>query len=214
MKRVLLTGFEPFGGETINPALKAITDIPDDIEGYEVIKAQIPTVFRESIDKLQENIDRYNPDIIICIGQAGGRRDITIERIGINIDDCSMPDNKGNTPTDQLIYSDGENAYFSSIPIKAIIKNIREADIKVSVSNSAGTYVCNHLLYGLLYYIDKNDINARGGFIHVPYLPEQVTDKPEVPSMELNDMVKAITIAIKTTINNQQDIVSSEGKIF
>ncbi len=210
--KVLVTGFDPFGGEKINPAYEAVKRLDYDIKGVEIVKVEVPTVFGKSIAKLEEVIKREKPDIVICVGQAGGRFDITVERVAINISDGRIADNEGNQPIDEPIFEDGENAYFAKLPIKAMVKNIREGGIPASVSNTAGTYVCNHIMYGLLYLIDKKYPDIKGGFIHVPFLPEQVVDKKEVASMNLDDIVKALTLAIEGAIENKEDIKTPEGK--
>jgi pyroglutamyl-peptidase len=198
--KILVTGFEPFAGETKNPSLEAIHQLPDKIENTKIVKASIPTVFRKSIETLKECLEKEKPDVVISVGQAGGRSEITIERVAINVDDASIPDNEGNLPKDQVIFEDGENAYFSNLPIKKIVETIKECKIPASISNSAGTYVCNHLMYSLLYFINKKYKNVRGGFIHVPYLPEQVLNKKNVPSMSLDNIVLALKCTIKKII--------------
>lgn len=211
--KVLITGFDPFGGEKINPAWEAVNRIKDNIAGAEVIKVQIPTVFRKSIEKLDKAIEENNPDIIICVGQAGGRFEVTPERVAINMDDARIKDNEGNQPLDVAIYEDGESAYFSTLPIKAIVKEIGDNGLPASVSNTAGTFVCNHIMYGLLYLIDKKYKNARGGFIHVPFIPQQVVDKRNTPSMALEDIVKSLEFAVKASVENVEDIRKSGGTI-
>ncbi|MBC7088411.1 MAG: pyroglutamyl-peptidase I [Tissierellales bacterium] len=211
--KVLVTGFDAFGGEKVNPAFEAVKRLENEIAGAEVVKFEIPTVFYKSIEILDRKIEEEKPDIVICVGQAGGRFDITIERVAINISDASIKDNEGNMPIDEKIFADGENAYFSSLPIKSIVSNIRSEKIPASISNTAGTYVCNHIMYGLLYLIDKKYKNVRGGFIHVPYLPEQVIDKKSTPSMNINDIVASLTIAIRTSVEIKEDIKLSCGKI-
>ncbi len=210
--KILVTGFDPFGGESVNPAYEAVKRLDDNIAGAEIVKVEIPTVFGKSINKLDEAIERENPDIVICVGQAGGRFDITVERVAINISDASIEDNEGNMPIDEPIFEDGEAAYFSQLPIKAMVQKIREGGTPASVSNTAGTYVCNHIMYGLHYLIDKKYPNIKGGFIHVPFLPEQVIDKRATPSMNLNDIVKALTLAIEAVLENKEDIKVPEGK--
>ncbi len=210
--KILVTGFDPFGGESVNPAYEAVKRLDNNIAGAEIVKVEIPTVFRKSINKLDEAIERENPDIVICVGQAGGRFDITVERVAINISDASIEDNEGNMPIDEPIFEDGESAYFSQLPIKAMVQKIREGGIPASVSNTAGTYVCNHIMYGLHYLIDKKYPSVKGGFIHVPFLPEQVIDKRATPSMNLNDIVKALTLAIEAVLENKEDIKVPEGK--
>lgn len=211
--KVVVTGFEPFGGEKINPALEAVKRLDDEIAGAKIIKVEIPTVFRKSIEKLEEVIQNEKPDITICVGQAGGRFDITIERVAINVDDARIPDNEGNQPIDEPIYSDGLNAYFAKLPIKAMVKELRENKIPASVSNSAGTFVCNHIMYGLLYLIDKKYPDMRGGFIHVPFIPEQVINKKNTPSMSLDIITEGLKLAVKAAVENREDIKETGGKI-
>mgnify|MGYP003106012216 FL=1 len=141
--KVLITGFDPFGGENINPALEAVKKLPDIIEGAEIIKLEIPTVFRKSLEKIEENLIKHKPDIVLSIGQAGGRFGITPERVAINIDDARIEDNEKNQPIDIEIFEDGKNAYFTNLPIKAMVKEMHAAGIPASVSNTAGTFVCN-----------------------------------------------------------------------
>lgn len=200
--KILITGFDPFGGEKINPAYEAVKILPDNINGAKIIKKQIPTVFRKSIEELEKSIIEEQPDIVICIGQAGGRTAITIERVAINIDDARIKDNEDNQPVDETIYKDGENAYFSNLPIKAIVEKIKDDGIPASVSNTAGTFVCNHIMYGLLYLINKKHPNIKGGFIHVPYLPEQVVDKSNVGSMSLDNITRGLVLAIEAILES------------
>ena len=213
MKKVLITGFDPFGGEKINPALEAVKNLKDEIAGAKVIKVEIPTVFRKSLEELEKLITEHNPDIVICIGQAGGRFDITPERVAINMDDARIKDNEGNQPLDLPIFEDGENAYFSNLPIKAMVKEMQEGGIPASVSNTAGTFVCNHIMYGLLYMIDKKFNNIKGGFIHVPFIPSQVVDKKNAPSMSLENITKGLECAIKAAVENDSDIKAVGGTI-
>lgn len=212
MKKALITGFDPFNNESINPSMEAVKLLPDTIDGSMIIKEEIPTVFKESISRVIDLIESEGPDIVICVGQAGGRDCITPERIAINQDDARIPDNKGNQPIDETINSNGENAYFSTLPIKAIVRDINEADIPAKVSNTAGTFVCNHLMYGVLDYIDRNNLNIRAGFIHVPFIPIQ-TKGEELPSLELDEISNALKIAIQSTIDNKVDIKKIGGEI-
>ncbi|MBB6632285.1 pyroglutamyl-peptidase I [Clostridium algidicarnis] len=211
--KILVTGFDPFGGESINPALEAVKKISDNIDGVEIIKVEVPTVFKKSIDTLDKAIEAHNPDVVLCVGQAGGRFDITPEKVAINLDDARIKDNEGNNPIDEPIFKDGETAYFSSLPVKAIVKNIKENNIPSSVSYSAGTFVCNHIMYGLLYLIDKKYKNVKGGFIHVPFIPSQVLEKKNMPSMALEDITKGLEFALKAIIENKDDIKEIGGKI-
>ena len=210
--KVLITGFDPFGGEPINPAWEAVKRLPDNIDGVEIVKLQIPTVFKKSAKKLFENIDTVKPDVVICVGQAGGRYEFCVERVAINLDDGRIPDNEGYQPVDVKVFEDGENAYFSSLPIKAMVAEIRKADIPASVSNSAGTFVCNHLMYGVLYTIAKKYPSMCGGFMHVPFITSQVVNRPtNTPSLSLDTIVKGIEAACKAIAENTEDIVAIEG---
>lgn len=212
MKKVLITGFDPFGGEAVNPALEAVKLIADEIKGYEIVKLEVPTVFNKSIDTLRKAVKEVEPELVLCIGQAGGRFNISIERVAINYDDARIPDNEGNRPIDKKIYEDGENAYFSNLPIRAMLKNVMENDIPASISNTAGTFVCNHLMYGLLYLINKEHPNIKGGFIHVPYLPKQAIGKKNTPYMSVADIVKALECAIEAAIDNKEDMIFATGE--
>lgn len=211
--KILVTGFDPFGGESINPAFEAIKLIPDNIEGAEVFKVEIPTVFKESCEKLDQSIAEIKPDIVLCVGQAGGRFDITVERVAINIDDARIKDNKGNQPIDEIIYNDGKTAYLSNLPIKAMVKNITDNNIPCSVSNTAGTFVCNHLMYGLMYLIDKKYPDIKGGFVHVPFINEQVMDKRNMPYMSVEHIAKALELGLAAAVKNKEDIKEIGGKI-
>lgn len=212
--KLLITGFDPFGSETINPAWEAVKLLPNNIDGIEVIKLEIPTVFGDSIVKVLEDAKTHNPDIIICVGQAGGRPDISIERVAINLDDARIKDNNGNQPIDEKVFEDGENAYFSNLPIKAMVEEIRSSNIPASVSNTAGTFVCNHIMYAVLYQIHKHKIAKKGGFIHVPFIPEQVISKVNTPCMELTDIAKGLEASIRAIAKNDEDVKISGGLEF
>ena len=211
--KVLITGFDPFGGESINPALEAVKALPDTICNSEIIKLEIPTVFRKSLEKIEEALEKHNPDIVISVGQAGGRFGITPERVAINIDDARIEDNEKNQPIDISIFEDGQTAYFTNLPIKAMVKEMQDAGIPGSVSNTAGTFVCNHVMYGILYMIDKKYPNIKGGFIHVPYIPAQVVSKPNMPSMSISDITKGLELCIKAALENTEDVKAVGGEI-
>lgn len=198
--KVLVTGFDPFGGEGINPAWEAVQRLNSCISGAEIIKVQLPTVFDKSINELIQVIEKENPDVVLCIGQAGGRYELTVERVAINLNDASIKDSDGNSPSEEPIVIDGPAAYFARLPIKAIVEEIRKAKLPASISNSAGTFVCNHVMYGLLHYINTKRPNMLGGFIHVPFIPEQVITKRHMPSMALDDIVKGLTIIVKGVV--------------
>lgn len=211
--KVLVTAFDPFGGEAINPAFEAVKILEDQIAGAEIIKKEIPTVFEKSIKTLEKYIEAEKPDITICVGQAGGRYKLSVERVAINVDDARIEDNEGNQPIDTKIFAEGANAYFAELPIKAMVKEITDHKLPAEVSNTAGTFVCNHLMYGLLYLIDKKYPEMKGGFIHVPFIPEQVIDKKEKASMSLDNIKEALTYAIKGAVENDEDIKKLGGKI-
>ena len=204
MKKLLLTAFAPFDGERINPALEAVKLVKDRIGNLLIVKLEVPTVFGKSIDTVRDAIEREKPDFVLSIGQAGGRAEICPERVAINIDDARIPDNEGNQPIDEPIFPDGENAYFSTLPVKAMVEAIRKEGLPSSLSNSAGTYVCNHLMYGVLYYLDKRPV-IKAGFIHVPYIPEQTKNKKEMPALELSEIVRGLEAAITAIAINGTD---------
>lgn len=213
MITVLITGFTPFGKETINPSYEAIRNLPDTLGKARILKYEIPTVFYKSISYLESLIEALTPDIVICVGQAGGREGVTIERIAMNQDDALIPDNEGNQPIDVSIVPNGKNAYFSKLPIKAITHALNEAHIQASVSNTAGTYVCNHLMYGLLHCIDTKYPEMKGGFVHVPYASEQVAGRESLPSMPLKTLTEALAIVISTTVEIVDDLNITGGSI-
>ena len=210
--KIIVTGFDPFGGETINPSIECVKALPE-IEGVELIRLELPTVFKESAKRLNEVINDVKPDAVLSVGQAGGRAGITMERIAINVDDARIPDNISQQPIDEAIQLDGEAAYFTTLPIKRIVKAIREAGISAEVSNSAGTFVCNHIMYQALFAATKADKPFKAGFMHIPFIPEQTTDKP---SLQLEESTKAVQIAIETIRDyiNDEDIKVQEGAIF
>ncbi len=209
--KAIITGFDPFGGERVNPAYEAVKLLPDVIEGCEILKVEIPTVFYKSVDKLIEVVRKEKPDFVICVGQAGGRFNITPEALAVNKNEARIPDNNGQQPSDELVREDGENAYFSTLPNKAIIKTMHEAGIPAQMSFTAGTYVCNHLFYGLMYLIEKEFPNMRGGFIHVPFSSIQVIDKKNTPHMKLEEIARGLECAVKATVLYKTDIEMVEG---
>ena len=202
MKKLLITGFQPFDGESVNPALEVAKGLQGKtINGYEVIAREIPVVRFEALKAVQAAIEELQPNAVITIGQAGGRPDITVERVGINIDDFRIPDNKGNQPIDEPVVAGGPVAYWATLPIKKMVANVKAQGIPASVSNSAGTYVCNHLLYGLLHYLTTQGKTAiPAGFIHIPYLPEQMAVRSgkdaQVATMSLDTLLKGFEAMI------------------
>ena len=215
--KILVTGFDPFGGEKINPALETIKRLPDTILGAQIIKLEIPTVVGKSLAKITEAVEKENPDAVLSIGQAGGRSEITVERVGINIDDCRIPDNEGNQPIDEPVVKGGPAAYFVTVPIKAIVENIKAHNIPASISNTAGTFICNHVCYGVAHLAAARTAAGKpmkSGFIHIPFLPEQAIGKPALtPSMSLETIVSGITHALEAIVKHGSDIKVSGGKI-
>ena len=210
--KIIVTGFDPFGGEKINPSIECVKALPE-IEGVNLFRVELPTVFKESAIRLNEVINEVKPDAVLSVGQAGGRPGITMERIAINVDDARIPDNISQQPIDETIQTEGAAAYFSTLPIKRIVKAIREAGISAEVSNTAGTFVCNHIMYQALFAATKSDKPFKAGFMHIPFIPEQTTDKPSLP---LEESTKALQIAIETIRDylNDEDIKVQEGAIF
>ena len=190
MKKLLITGFDPFGGEKINPAWEAVKLLPEIIGEYMLCKLEIPTVFGLAAQRVMEKAEEVKPQVILCIGQAGGRSAVTPERIGVNIRDARIPDNGGNQPRGNFCVPEGPAAYFATVPVMAMEEAIRAAGLPATVSNSAGAFVCNDVLYTLLHRYAGTDVKV--GFIHVPYLPEQGT-----PNLPLADTVKALLAAIE-----------------
>lgn len=210
--KILLTAFEPFGGDTVNPAQEAVALVADEMDGVRIVKVDVPVVFGKAIETVRAAMEREKPDAVLCIGQAGGRVGMTPERVAINVDDGRIPDNEGNQPVDQPIYADGAPAYFATLPVKAMVAAIREAGIPASLSNTAGTYVCNHLMYGVLYHIAKSCPGMKGGFMHVPFLHEQVMNRPGTASLSKADIVRGLEAALRAIIDTDHDAALVMGE--
>lgn len=194
--KLLLTAFDPFGGEKVNPAQKAVS-LVGNVGGIDIVKLTVPTVFRAASRQVIEAIRCEKPVAVLCIGQAGGRAAVTPERVAINLMDARIADNAGNRPADEPIFPSAPDAYFSSLPIKKMVEAIRERGIPAEVSNTAGTFVCNELMYSVLHALKNEFPNTIGGFMHVPFIPEQAASKgANVPSMNINDIASAIEAAI------------------
>jgi len=199
--KVLLTGFDPFGGESLNPSWEVVRQLAqDDVEGITLITVQLPTVYGASLKKVTTSINLYKPDVVIALGQAGGRPDISIERVALNINDAPIPDNEGNQPIDTSIVDGGPAAYFSTLPIKRMVAELRSEGIPASISNSAGTFVCNHVMYGILHYIAEQRLPTRAGFIHIPYLPVQAVLHKNAPSMDRETLIRGLKVAIRAAL--------------
>ena len=189
MKKLLITGFDPFGGAEVNPSWQAVQRLPDRVGDFVLCKLEIPTVFGKATRVVLEKAAEFSPDVILCVGQAGGRAAVTPERIGVNIRDGRIADNEGNQPRGEFVAPDGPAAYFATVPVLAMAEAIEAGGIPATVSNSAGAFVCNDTLYGILHAFAGTEV--RCGFIHVPYLPEQGE-----PSMALENITKALELAI------------------
>ncbi len=202
--KILVTCFGPFGGESVNPAEKAVELVKDEIKGAQIVKVEVPVVFGKAVDVAYQAMKKEQPDAVLCVGQAGGRFAVTPERIAINVNDARIPDNEGNQPVDEPVFADGPAAYFASLPIKAMAEKIRARGIPAQLSESAGTYVCNDLMYGVLYHISKEFPGTIGGFMHVPFLTEQVVDKKNVPALSLTQITEAITASLEAIVENAE----------
>lgn len=211
--KVLVTGFDPFGGEKINPAFEAVKLLPDTIAGAQIVKLEIPTVFTRSADVVEKAIKEHQPDIVIDVGQAGGRSCMTVEKVAINLAEARIPDNDGEQPLDEPLRADGETAYFATVPVKAMVENMREHGIPAHISYTAGTYVCNAVMYNVLYLLDKKYPGVRGGFIHVPFESGQVVDKANgTPFMSLEMIAKGIEYSIEAAVKNEADVKENMGE--
>ncbi len=215
LKTILLTGFEPFNREAINPAWEAVRSLDGwRTEGFRVEAVQLPCVFGRAQEALAAAISRTSPAVVIAVGQAGGRSEMSIERVAINVDDAPIPDNALNQPVDCAIAHDGPAAYFSTLPIKAIARAIRAGGIPAAVSQTAGTFVCNHVFYALMHHLAQasGTETVTGGFIHVPYLPQQAAAHPGQPSMALADIVEGLRIAVTVSARGEADLKLAEGR--
>ena len=193
MKQLLITGFDPFGGASVNPAREAVMALPDVVGDYALTKLEIPTVFGLAAETVLRAAEAHCPDVILCVGQAGGRAAITPEVVAINLREASIPDNAGNQPKNMPVVENAPAAYFSTLPVRAMAEGVKAAGIPCSLSYSAGVFVCNDLLYTLLHHYDGTD--TRVGFVHIPYLPEQAGEG--VASLPLEDAVRGLTAAIQ-----------------
>ncbi|EOD79469.1 pyrrolidone-carboxylate peptidase [Grimontia sp. AD028] len=211
MKKVLITGFEPFGGASINPALEAVKKLDGaELDGGVIVTCEVPVTRYDALKAISEAIEAHQPSYVITVGQAAGRNAITPERVAINMDDFRIPDNGGNQPIDEPIDEEGPAAYFSTLPIKAITRKLQENGIPCQVSNTAGTFVCNHVFYGIQHFLRDTDIGH--GFIHIPLLPEQAAATDQ-PSMSLDTIVEGLRLAAQATLENKKDISEGAGQI-
>jgi len=217
MRTVLLTGFEPFGRETVNPSWLAVRRLNGrTIRGHRIVARRLPTAYADSLARLRRHLRRIKPVLAICVGQAGGRPEVSVERVAINIDDSHKPDNAGRSPVDVPVVPGGPVAYWSTLPVKAIVGALRRRGIPGAVSESAGTFVCNHVFYGLMHELERDPEHAKGGFIHVPWIPEQIARRrrstaagsphsrkapqSDPPSLPLETIVEALAVAVRESL--------------
>lgn len=198
--KILVTGFEPFGGESRNPSAEVVERLPEQIAGARIVKLILPTVRYEAPQKAEQAVEEHRPDVVLSIGQAGGRAAVSVERVAVNLDDYRIPDNAGNQPADEAVVPGGPDAYLSELPVKAMVEAIQRAGVPAQVSLSAGTFVCNHLLYHVRHYLKERHPGVRNGFIHIPFLPEQVVDKPGQPSKALELSIRGVEAAIRAIV--------------
>ncbi|WP_288462585.1 pyroglutamyl-peptidase I [uncultured Pseudomonas sp.] len=209
---LLLTGFAPFGGETLNPSWEAVRRLDGERLGdLPVVAAQLPTEFGAALRVLDELLERHRPTLVVAVGQAGGRAELSLERIAINVDDARIPDNAGRQPIDEPVVAGGPAAYFSTLPIKAMTRVLRDAGIPAAVSQTAGTFVCNHVFYGLQHRLQGSGV--RGGFIHIPYLPAQAAAQPGAPSMALETLIAGLRLALTCAATTRADLREGGGQL-
>jgi pyroglutamyl-peptidase len=194
VRNILLTGFEPFDGADVNPSWEAVRLVPG------VRAVQLPCVFGEALEHLRAAVLEHEPSVVVCVGQAGGRSGVTVERVAVNLDDARIPDNAGRRPIDEPVVRGGPAAYFSTLPVKACVAAARSAGIPASVSHSAGTFVCNHIFYGLMHLIATELPTVRGGFVHVPFAPAQVLGEAK-PSMPITMIAEALTAIVSAAVS-------------
>jgi pyroglutamyl-peptidase len=211
--RALVTGFDAFGGEKVNPSSMAVSRLRRRTGNLTIHTAVLPTSYARSAIALRGAIHEMRPDIVLCVGQAGGRSELSLERVAINIQDARIRDNDGKQPIDRPVVREGPAAYFSSLPIKACVAELRRAGLPAAVSNSAGTFVCNHIFYALMDMAGRHGLSFRGGFLHIPYLPEQAARLGDQPSMSVDDIVRAIEIVLTVSAARTSDVRTAEGRL-
>ena len=210
--RALVTGFEAFGGESVNPSWLAVSRLPKQVAGVRVHTLELPCSYAYSAGLLGAAIAEVRPDIVLCVGQAGGRSDLCLERVAINVQDARIRDNDGNQPIDVPVIEGGPAAHFGTLPIKACVAEMRKAGLPAAVSNTAGTFVCNHIFYALMDIAGRHPTPLRGGFLHIPFAPEQIASVG-APTGEVDDGVRGLEISLATRAARTTDIQSVEGRI-
>ncbi|MEW6128903.1 MAG: pyroglutamyl-peptidase I [Acidobacteriota bacterium] len=202
MKKVLLTAFEAFDGETINPSMEALLAIKKiSFDGVTIDVLELPVDRFVALAMVLERLRETRPDVVIMLGEAGRRYRVTPERVAINVDDFRIPDNVGNQPKGEAIVEGAPVAYFSTLPIYEIVDGLKAVNIPAAISNSAGTYLCNRIFYAVMHHLAENQLTTRAGFIHLPYIHEQVIDKKyDFPSLSRETVIAAVRIAIEASI--------------
>jgi len=205
LPRVLLTGFDPFGGEALNPSWEAVRRLDGEVvHGHRVVAEQLPTRFGDSLRRLRTVLTRIKPALVICVGQAGGRSRVSLERVALNVDDARIADNAGKQPIDRPVVRGAPAAYFTSLPIKAQLAALQTAGLPAEISQTAGTFVCNHVFYGLMHAL-RDTPQIRGGFVHIPFLPEQAVTHPGAPSLALDTIIASLRLIVGTALATRRD---------
>lgn len=210
-RRILVTGFDPFGGQSLNPSWIAVQALDGlELDGHLVVAAQLPTQFGHSLHALDELIAEHRPSLVVATGQAGGRSAMSLERVAININDARIPDNLGKQPIDTAVIEDGPVGYFSTLPIKAMLTAMLADGLRAEVSQTAGTFVCNHVFYGLMHKLatDPSCEGTRGGMIHVPWLPQQGH-----PSMTPDQVSRGLEVALRCAVHTHRDVRIQAGAL-
>jgi pyroglutamyl-peptidase len=211
--KALVTGFDAFGGDEVNPSSLAVGRLKKRLGKVAVQAAELPTSFARSTEALRAAIAKAKPDIVLCVGQAGGRSELCLERVAINVQDARIRDNDGKQPIDKPVVAGGPSAHFTTLPIKACVAAMRQAGLPAAVSNTAGTFVCNHIFYALMDMAAAHPSPLRGGFLHIPYVPEQAARLGGAPSMSVDDIVRGIEIILETSASRLADLRTAEGRI-
>lgn len=212
-KCVLVTGFMPFAGDKTNPSWEIAKSLPEMLAGYRIETLRVPTEFGKAITVTHKAIKKLKPEIVLCLGQAGGRSRMSVERVAINVDDARIADNAGNQPIDAAIFDDAPAAYFCTLPVKAMVAAMAKAGVPAEVSNTAGTFVCNHLIFGVLHHIATHQLSTRAGFMHVPFLDSQIIDRADTAALSLTTMIEGTKAAIIAAIKNRNDIKTVGGTL-
>ena len=211
--KALVAGFDAIGDEAVNPSSLAVARLRKRIGGMVVHTARLPTSYANSAKVLRAAIEKVKPGIVLCVGQAGGRTELCLERVAIIVQDARIRDNDGKQPIDRPVVKGGPAAHFTTLPIKACVAAMRKAGLPAAVSNTAGTFVCNHIFYALMETAARHPIPMRGGFLHIPYVPEQAAQQGGAASMALDDIVRGIEIILEVSASRSGDIHAVEGRI-